>query len=222
MYGQYVPRTDLMRGSSKYSSSTSFSGRSACRKSTGSMSSAGVLRRAATYQTTTSMTSAKNRSTRARLPGKASSSASTASAQSAGRVTSYRPATTARYRSCSWTNSSESATPSPSNSERSVSCRPSVPTPDSWCSAVSNSKRPRRKEVAQPPGTLWRSTRRVRSPARCKVVAAVSPALPAPMTTASKSVVTVTARRPLARSARTGRPWPRPAPGRRRAGAPSP
>lgn len=32
----------------------------------------------------------------------------------------------------------------------------------------------------------------------------------------------VTARRPRARSDRTGPPWPRPAPGRRRAGAPSP
>lgn len=68
----------------------------------------------------TSLASAKNRSTRARLPGKASSRASTAPAQSAGRVTSCRPGTTARYRSYTWTNYSESATPSLSNSPRSV------------------------------------------------------------------------------------------------------
>ncbi|WP_158013125.1 hypothetical protein [Streptomyces sp. Root369] len=163
----------------------------------------------------------KKRSRRARLPGKASSRASTAPAQSAGRVTSCRPGTTARYWSCSWTNCSESATPGFSNSPRSMYGWTSRPTPDSWCSAVSNSKRPRRKEVAQQPGTLWRSARRVRSPSvggwrrsvrRC----------PLPMTTASKSVVVVTVRRPLGRSARTGRPWPRRAPGRRRAGAPSP
>ncbi|WP_371583120.1 transposase [Streptomyces sp. NBC_01314] len=150
----------------------------------------------------TSLASAKKRSTRARLLGKASSRASTAPAQSAGRVTSCRPGTTARYRSCSWTNYSESATPSFSNSPRSVYGWTSRPIPDSRCSAVSNSKQPRRKKVAQPPGTLWRSSRRVRSP--------------------SKSVVVVTVRRPLGRSARTGRPWPRRAPGRRRAGAPSP
>jgi hypothetical protein len=87
------------------------------------------------------------------LLGKASSKASTAPAQSAGRVTSCRPGTTPRYRSCSWTHYSESATPSFSNSPRSVYGWTSRPTPDSWCSAVSNSKRPRRKEVAQPPGT---------------------------------------------------------------------
>ncbi|MFG2730593.1 aldehyde dehydrogenase family protein [Streptomyces canus] len=53
-------------------------------------------------------------------------------------------------------------------------------------------------------------------------LAAVSPALPLADDHASKSVVVVTVRRPLGRSARTGRPWPRRAPGRRRAGAPSP
>ncbi|MFI1975680.1 hypothetical protein [Streptomyces wedmorensis] len=68
----------------------------ALRKRTGSMSSPGIPRIAAICQKATSRSSRKKRSTRSRLPGNASSSASAAPAQSAGTVTSWRPGTTAR------------------------------------------------------------------------------------------------------------------------------
>src|ERR1044072_3088398 len=89
---------------------------------------------------------------------------------------------------------------------------------DNWCSAVSNSKRPRRR--------TWDSRRGCcdASPggasARMLEGGGGQSGVPAPMTTAS--VVGLTARRPLGRSSRTGRPWPRTARGRPTAGAPSP
>ena len=120
--------------------------------------------------------------------GKFSTSTSRMPVQLAGKVISNSSFTTMRYNSCSCTNSTLSITPRSPKILRMINGLSSVPNPLNWCNATSNSNSPRTKDVAQPPGILWRSSNKVLAPPRCRAVAAVRPALPAPMTMASKSV----------------------------------
>ena len=65
------------------------------------------------------------------------------------------------------------------------------PREQNSCSDASNSKRPRTKLVAQPPGMLCCSSTSTFFPAVARLTAADSPAVPEPITTASNLLICI-------------------------------
>ncbi|OQB76468.1 MAG: hypothetical protein BWX88_05352 [Planctomycetes bacterium ADurb.Bin126] len=117
--------------------------------------------------------------------GKRRCSSAMTAFRSAVNVSSIPSGPTVRYNSSITIRSSWSSTSSPSNTARNGPGFSAVPRPLNWCRATSNSKRPRQKLVAQPPGTECRSSSNVATPAFARVAAAVRPPLPAPTTMTS-------------------------------------